>query len=62
MGIDMDTYLDLEKQNFTSDKYANGKTVSGSKKRKIFNYINSMDIPFEQKIVLAKLKYKSYDE
>lgn len=62
MGIDMDKYLDLEKQNFTSDKYANGKTVSGSKKRKIFNYINSMDIPFEQKIVLAKLKYKSYDE
>ena len=62
MGIDMDKYLDFEKQNFTSDKYANGKTVSGSKKRKIFNYINSMDIPFEQKIVLAKLKYKSYDE
>ena len=62
MDIDMDSYLDLEAQNFTADKYVNGKTVPNSKKYKVFNYINSMDIPFEQKIILAKMKYSSYDE
>ena len=45
--------------NYTDE---NGKTISGSKKRKVFDYINSMDIDFEQKLILAKLQYKDYDE
>ena len=61
LDVNMDQYLDLESQYFTNDKYTNGKTVPNSKKRKVFNYINSMNIPFEQKIILAKLKYNSYD-
>lgn len=62
LDVNMDQYLDLESQYFTNDKYTNGKTVPNSKKRKVFNYINSMNIPFEQKIILAKLKYNSYDD
>ena len=62
IGIDFDSYLDYEYQNFTSDKDENGKTISGSKKQKVFDYINSMDIDFEQKLILAKLQYKNYDE
>ena len=62
IGIDFDSYLDYEYQNFTSDKDENGKSISGSKKQKVFDYINSMDIDFEQKLILAKLQYKNYDE
>jgi hypothetical protein len=62
-GIGMSAYLDLEAQNFTADKDADGDSISGSKKAKIFNYINdNLDIPFEQKVFLAKMYYPSYDE
>lgn len=59
LGISMNDYLDLESQEFTSDKYANGKTVPNSKKNKTLRYINSMSLTKEQKIILAKLKYPS---
>lgn len=62
IGIDFDSYLDYEYQSFTADKDSNGKSISGSKKQKVFDYINSMDIDFEQKLILAKLQYNSYDE
>lgn len=62
IGIDFDSFLDYEAQQFTADKDENGKTISGSKKQKVFDYINSMDIDFEQKLILAKLQYNSYDE
>ena len=62
LDIDFDVFLDFESQNFTADKYTNGKTVSGSKKKKVFDYINSMNATFEQKVILAKLEYKSYNE
>ena len=61
-GIGMDEYLVLEAQNFQADKYPNGKTVTGSKKNKVFNYINSTNLGFEQKVILAKMYYPSYDE
>ena len=62
LGIDFNEYLDYESQEFEADKDKYGETISGSKKKKVFNYINSMDIDFEQKLVLAKLQYPSYDE
>ena len=62
LGIDFDSYLDFESQEFEADKDMYGKTISGSKKKKVFDYINSMDIEFEQKLILAKLQYNSYDE
>lgn len=62
LGINFDSYLDYESQEFVADKDKNGKSISGSKKEKVFNYINSMDIEFEQKLILAKLQYNSYDE
>ena len=61
LKVDMNQYLDLEMQDFTADKYANGKTIPNSKKNKVFNYINQMNIPYEQKLLLAKIKYSSYD-
>ena len=62
IGVDMNKYIDFDSQLFEADKYANGKTVTNSKRNKVFDYINSMDIPYEQKLILAKLKYSSFDE
>ena len=62
LNVDIDSFLDYEAQDFTADKYANGKTIPNSKKRKVFEYINSMPIEFEQRLVLAKLQYPSYNE
>ena len=61
-GIGMDNYLDLEAQNFQSDKDRQGKTISGSKKKKVFEYINSTNLDFEKKVILAKMYYPSYNE
>ena len=62
LDIDADSYIDFNSQTFTADKDSKGKTISGSKKKKVFDYINGMDIGFEQKAILAKLEYNSYDE
>ena len=62
LDVDIDSYLDYESQNFEADKDASGKSISGSKKAKVFAYINSMNIDFEQRVILAKLQYPSYNE
>lgn len=62
IGLNADDYILFDTQNFEADKNQYGETISGSKKAKVFNYINSMDIDFEHKVILAKLQYKSYDE
>ena len=62
-GIDKQVFSDYmtEIGSIEADKDANGKTISGSKKMKIFNYINSLDLTKEQKIMLMKKMYKSFD-
>lgn len=61
-GIDVNSYLDYKQQDFSADKDRNGKSISGSKKRKVFDYINSMNIPYEQKLILAKSEYNSFNQ
>ena len=61
-GMDVDSYLTYKAQNFTADKDSNGKSISGSKKQKVFDYINSMDVPYEQKLILAKSEYNSFND
>ena len=51
-----------ELYDIKADKDANGKTISGSRKEKVFDYINNLDLGFEQRVMLAKLEYPSYDE
>ena len=62
LGFDADTYLEYKAQDFSADKDKNGKSISGSKKRKVFDYINSMDVPYEQKLILAKSEYNSFND
>ena len=62
LGINADTYLEYKAQDFSADKDKNGKSISGSKKRKVFDYINSLDIPYQQKLILAKSEYNSFND
>ena len=63
LDMDFDSFLDYESQNFVADKDSKGNSISGSKKTKVFDYINSMSgLTFEEKVILAKLEYNSYDE
>ena len=55
------TYTDAL-NDITADKDSEGKSISGSRKQKVFDYVNSLDLDFEQKVMLAKLEYPSYDE
>ncbi|MDD5901460.1 MAG: hypothetical protein PUC73_11280 [Lachnospiraceae bacterium] len=47
--------------NLTSDKDANGKTISGSKKKKVERYINNLNIDYGQKLILFRSLYESDD-
>ena len=61
-GIDIDEYLKYKTQEFEANKKDNGttkgKTVSGSRKKKVYNYINNMNITYQQKLVLLGTEYK----
>lgn len=61
---DYSTYKKLAKElyDIKADKDANGKTISGSRKEKVFDYINNLNLDFEQRVMLAKLEYPTYDE
>ena len=60
-GIDIKEYLKYKQQEFESDKKedgtVDGKTVSGSKKRKVYSYVNNMNISYNQKLLLLGMQY-----
>ena len=45
-----------------ADKDENGKSISGSAKKKKQAYINSLPLSKEEKMILFKMEYPSYDE
>jgi hypothetical protein len=53
----MDALGDIE-----ADKDENGKSISGSKKEKVINYIESLDIDYGMKIILFKSMYDSKED
>ena len=54
LGIGYELYYDyyFGLKNITSDKNANGTTVSGSKKAKVIQYTMAQDLSTEQKLIL----------
>lgn len=60
-GIDIKEYLKYKQQEFESDKKddgtTTGKAVSGSKKTKVYSYVNNMNISYNQKLLLLSLQY-----
>ena len=60
LRIPIKEYIKLDSQEFTTD-YKNGKAVTNSKKNKLINYINSLNLSIPQKAYLIKSQYSSYD-
>jgi hypothetical protein len=48
--------------DITADKDESGKSISGSKKEKVINYIESLDIDYGMKIILYKSMYDSKED
>ena len=44
-----------------ADKDSSGKSISGSRKEKVLDYINSLDIGYEERLILFKNEYNSDD-
>lgn len=61
---DYDTYTTYSKEisNIKSDKDSKGNSIIDSRKKKVFAYINNLDLEFEQKVILAKMQYPSYNQ
>ena len=61
-GMKIDTYNDIRDacSEFKADKDANGKTISGSKKTKVVNYIRGRDdlTPEQQNLMIQSYGYK----
>jgi len=56
-GIDINAWLSYKKQEFKADKDRNGKSIDGTKKKKVFSHINSLDLSVPQKAIMFKLEY-----
>lgn len=60
-GVDIDTWLSFDSQEFKADKDKNGKSVSGSKKKKVISYVNSLDLSIPQKAMMIRTQYSSFN-
>ena len=60
---DLKTYRSYTKElsKIKADKDASGKTISGSRKVKVLNYINGLSANFGEKAILFKKEYPSDD-
>lgn len=62
LKISMDQYIKFDSQNFDGKYNVNtGKTINGSRKNEVINYVNSLNLTIPQKAILIKSKYNSYD-
>lgn len=50
-----------EIHNIKADTYANGKTVTGSRKNNVTDYINSLELDYGQKIILYRKEFDKDD-
>ena len=59
-NIPIKEYIKFNSQEFTTDYYDSGKAVTNSRKNKVINYVNSLNLTIPQKAMLIKLEYSSY--
>jgi hypothetical protein len=50
-----------ELKKIEADKNANGKSISGSRKKKVLSYINSIDADYGEKLIIYKHEYPADD-
>lgn len=64
-NINITEYIGYKSQEFTSDKEDNGtitgSSISGSKKKKVYDYIENMNITYSQKLLLKGMQYSLTD-
>lgn len=60
---DVEQYRTISKELYEikADKDEDGKSVSGSRKEKVINYINELDLSTESKMILYKSEYTADD-
>ena len=51
-----------ELYDIKADKDENGKSISGSRKEKVLDYINNLDADYGTRLILFKSEYPSYDD
>ena len=62
LNIPIKEYIKLESQDLQGDYDSRtGKSISGSKKNKVINYINSLNLSIPQKAILIKSQYNTFD-
>lgn len=60
-GYDAYKTYTSELYDIKADKDKNGKSISGSRKEKVADYINNLDIDYYERIILFKSQYNSED-
>ena len=62
LNIPIKEFIKLNSQDIESDyNSATGKTISNSKKKKVINYINSLNLSVPQKAILIKSQYNTFN-
>lgn len=59
-NIPIKEFIKFNSQEFTTDYYDNGKAITNSRKDKVINYVNNLNLTIPQKAMLIKLEYSSY--
>ena len=60
-GYDSYKAYSSELYDIKADKDSNGKSISGSRKEKVIDYINNLDADYGEKIILFKSEYPADD-
>lgn len=62
MRIPIKEFIKFDSQEFEGDyNTRTGKTISGSRKNKVIQYVKSLNLSIPQKAILIKMEYNSYD-
>ena len=61
-GMPFNEYLNYASQEFVADKDSDGKSISGSRKKKVISYINSLNLNVPQKAMLIRKEYSTFDD
>lgn len=65
-GISVDDYLTYTTKEFKADYNSKGKAISGSRKNKVVNYVNSLELNIAQKAIIIKstnsFKFNDYND
>ena len=62
VNIPIKEFIKYDLTDFASDyNVRTGQTISGSKQKKVINYINSLKLSVAQKALLIKMEYNSFD-